>query len=181
MVVLSHSPVVAFMPLRSYSGDPTLAILSWMSCPGCLVLLFLFSLCQPTYPLLFVHLLAVMFGLSFTGYFVLAFLPWLSCPDCPCPGCPVLAVLSWLSCSGCACPGCTVLAVMSWLSWSGCPVMACHSMFASSLSIYQYRMYDYYVWKALEIFNKTNNKKSAFLITILVFCLYPNHRFKGTV
>jgi hypothetical protein len=93
------------MPVRSYSGNPVLAILSWMSHPGYLVLFFLFSLSQSACPLL-----VVLFWLSFQaifdrlfclGFHALAVLSWLSSP-----GCPLLAVLSWQP----------VLAVVSWQS-----------------------------------------------------------------
>jgi hypothetical protein len=68
-----------------------LAVISWLSCPGCPVLV-------------------VLSWLSCPGCPVLVVLSWLSCP-----GCPVLVVLSWLSC-----PGSPVLVVLPWLSCPGC-------------------------------------------------------------
>ncbi len=129
------------------SGSPILIVLFWLSFSDCPVL----------------AITAILFWPSSPGYPALANMLQQPCFCClSCRGCPLLLFLFSLSWSACR-VGCPILAVLFVLSFISCLILAVLlfrlSVTTSSLSIYQFRVYYFYIWKALQIFNKQREKK----------------------
>jgi hypothetical protein len=103
-----------------------LAVLSWLSCPGCPALAVISRLSCTHRPapavLLFCTYLSWLYRFAWPALPIRSAFPALLVPFCSTrsacsPGCPVPAVLLWMSCSGGP-----VMAILFWLCFSGCPV-----------------------------------------------------------